>query len=184
MTIHWQSYRLHARVHLYGTYLYLFTWVPQKFLASLDNFIYKLNLLPQLKRRLIGIHIDIDKVLMKSMWSIEKQALRKGATWVLLQMILCTAHTSGDAMSVATECGYESLLHPPHLLDLAPSDFCLFPLTKEHLRGTQFSSDNDIIASVKDSFRYKNRQMNSSTRLEYWSCRNCVISALKLAEIT
>jgi len=46
-------------------------------------------------------------------------------------------------MSAATECGYESLPHPPRLLDLAPSDFCLLPLLKEHLRGTQFSSDSD-----------------------------------------
>jgi len=52
-------------------------------------------------------------------------------------------HDSGVAMSAATECGYESLPHPPRLLDLAPSDFCLLLLLNEHLRGTQFSSDSD-----------------------------------------
>jgi len=53
-------------------------------------------------------------------------------------------------MSAATECDYESLPHPPRLLDLAPSDFCLLPLLNEHLRGTQFSSDSDFLASSED----------------------------------
>ena len=39
--------------------------------------------------------------------------------------------------------------HPPYLPDLAPSDFSLFPLMKEHFSGTYFSSDNDVIASVE-----------------------------------
>jgi len=46
------------------------------------------------------------------------------------------------------ECGYELLPHPPYSPDLAPSDFCLFPLLKEHLSGTHFSSDNDVIVSA------------------------------------
>ena len=60
------------------------------------------------------------------------------------------AHISGVAMSSAADRGYKSLPHPPYLLDLTPSDFCLFPLLKEHLRGTQSSSDSDVIASVED----------------------------------
>jgi len=46
------------------------------------------------------------------------------------------------------ECDYE-LLHPPYSLDLAPSDFFLFSLLKEHLSGTYFSSDNDVIVYVE-----------------------------------
>ena len=65
-------------------------------------------------------------------------------------MITRLAHASGVAMSAATECGYELSSYPPYLLDLAPSDLCLFQLLKEHLRGTQFSSDNDATASVED----------------------------------
>jgi len=56
------------------------------------------------------------------------------------------AHTSTVAMSAMAECGYELLLHPP---DLAPFNFYLFPLLKEHLTGTHYSSDNDVIASVE-----------------------------------
>jgi len=59
------------------------------------------------------------------------------------------AHTYAVAMSAAAECGYELLPHPPYSSDLAPSDFCLFPLLKEHLSGTHFSSDNDVTAFVE-----------------------------------
>ena len=41
-------------------------------------------------------------------------------------------HTSGVAMSVATECGYESLTRPPYLLDLAPLDLSV-PITERTL---------------------------------------------------
>jgi len=41
------------------------------------------------------------------------------------------------------------LTHPPYSPDLAPSDFYLFPLLKEHLRGRQYANDNDI-QSVED----------------------------------
>ena len=53
-------------------------------------------------------------------------------------------------MSAATEYDDESIPHPPQWLVLAPPDLCLLPLLKEHLRGTQFSSDNDVIASVDE----------------------------------
>ena len=74
----------------------------------------------------------------------------------------------------------ELLPHPPYSPDLAPFDFYLFPLLKEHLSGIHFSSDNDVTASVEVFLQGK---MNSSTRLVYKSCRNDGTSALKLAEI-
>ena len=83
-------------------------------------------------------------------------------------MIPSHAHTSGVAMSAATECGYESLPHPPHLLDPALSDF---PLLIEHLLHT-ILRDSDVIVSLEDFLQKQNRNMNSSTRLEYRSCGN------------
>jgi len=55
-------------------------------------------------------------------------------------MITCHAHTSGVAMSAATERGYESLPHPFYLIDLAPSEaltsICDFIVsTEDFLRG-------------------------------------------------
>jgi len=61
--------------------------------------------------------------------------LRRG---VLLLHDNVPTHMSAVATSAASECGYELLPHPPYAPDLAPSNFCLFPLLKEHLSGTHF----------------------------------------------
>jgi len=103
--------------------------------------------------------------------------LRRG---VLLLHDNVPAHTSAVATFAADECSYKLLPHPPYSPDLGPCDFCLFPLLKEHLSGTRFSSDSDIIASVEVFLQGK---MNSFTSLVYKSCRNDGTSALKLAEI-
>jgi len=66
---------------------------------------------------------------------------------VLLLHDNAPAHTAGVATSIAAECG---LPHPPYSPGLAPSDFYLFRLLKEHLRGRQYASDNNIIQSVED----------------------------------
>ena len=50
----------------------------------------------------------------------------------------------------ATECGFEVLPHPPYSPDMAPSDFYLFPKLKSNLRGTQFGSNEGIIAAVNE----------------------------------
>jgi len=68
---------------------------------------------------------------------------------VLLLHDNAPAHTSAVATSAVAECGYELLLHPPYSPDLAPSDSYLFPVLKEHLSGTHFSSDNDVIVYVE-----------------------------------
>jgi len=69
--------------------------------------------------------------LREALKSKRRGKLRRG---VLLLHDNAPAHTSGVATSTAAECGYELLPHPPYSPDLAPSDFYLFPLLKEHLR--------------------------------------------------
>jgi len=68
--------------------------------------------------------------LREALKSKHRGKLRRG---VLLLHDNVPAHTSAVATSAAAECGYELLPHPPYSPDLAPSDFCLFPLLKEHL---------------------------------------------------
>jgi len=84
--------------------------------------------------------------LRKALKSKRRGKLRRG---VLLLQDNAPAHTSAVATSAVAEYGYELLLYPPYLPDLAPSDFYLFPLLKEHLSGTHFSTDNDVIAPVQ-----------------------------------
>jgi transposase len=50
-------------------------------------------------------------------------------------------HKSDLAMEKLRDLYYELLEHPPCSLDLAPSDFCLFPKLKLFLAGQRFSSN-------------------------------------------
>jgi len=103
---------------------------------------------------------------------------------VLLLHDNAPAQTASVPTSVAAEiaeCGYELLPHPPYSPDLAPSDFYLFPLLKEHLRGRQYASDNDIIQSVEDFLELQDELFYQTGTQK---CRNNGISALKFKEIT
>ena len=64
--------------------------------------------------------------------------------------------------------------------DLAPSDLYLFPMLKEHLSGTHFPGDNDVIVYV-EVFIQGQGEPFYKTGIQ--SCRNDATIALKLAEI-
>ena len=53
-------------------------------------------------------------------------------------------------MTAATECGFEVLPGSPYSPDNTPSDFYLFPKLKSNLRGTQFGSNECVIAAVNE----------------------------------
>jgi len=42
----------------------------------------------------------------------------------------------------------EVLFHPLYILDLAPSDFHFFPRLKRDLKGTHFTSDDEVKQAV------------------------------------
>ena len=67
---------------------------------------------------------------------------------VLLLKDNAPAHTSFVAMTAATECGFEILLHPPFFPYMAPSDFYQLPKLKSHLHGTQYGSNEGVIGAV------------------------------------
>ena len=69
---------------------------------------------------------------------------------VLLSQDIAPAHTSQVAIAAATDCGFEVLTHPPYSSDMAPSHFYLFPTLKSNLRGTQFGSNEGVIATVNE----------------------------------
>jgi len=45
--------------------------------------------------------------------------------------------------------GFPCLDYPPSSLDLAPSDYHLFPRLKKQLKGCHFSSEVEVIAALK-----------------------------------
>ena len=62
------------------------------------------------------------------------------------------AHKSVLAMGKLRDLHYELLEHPPYSLDLAPSDFHLFPKLKIFITGQRFSSNQEAIAAVEGYF--------------------------------
>jgi len=52
-----------------------------------------------------------------------------------------TAHTTIEAMETLK---FEVLSHLPYSPDLAPSDFHFFPHLMRDLKGTHFTSDNEV----------------------------------------
>ncbi|KAF7262827.1 hypothetical protein GWI33_004005 [Rhynchophorus ferrugineus] len=65
-------------------------------------------------------------------------------------------------MAKIHELGFEFLPHSPYSLDLAASDYFLFPDLKRMFAGTKFSSNEEVIAETeayceaKDKSYYKN----------------------------
>ena len=76
---------------------------------------------------------------------IARKRQEKLTRCVLLLQDNVPAHTSQVVITVATECGFKILLHPPYFPDIAPSDFCLFPKMTSYLRGSQYRSNEGVI---------------------------------------
>ena len=57
-------------------------------------------------------------------------------------------HTAARTVETINQFGWEQLPHPPCSPDLSPSDFHLFGPLKKFLRGTKFSSDDEVKSTV------------------------------------
>ena len=79
-----------------------------------------------------------------------RQEIARKTRGVLLLQVNVPAHTSQVAMTTTTECGFEVLPHPPYSPDMALSDFYMFPKLKSNLRGTQFGSNEGVIAAINE----------------------------------
>ena len=55
-----------------------------------------------------------------------------------------SSHTSNIAQAKKHELGFESLPHPPHSPNLAPSDYYLFPNLKRWLYSKRFESNEEV----------------------------------------
>jgi histone-lysine N-methyltransferase SETMAR len=80
-----------------------------------------------------------------------------------------SAHKSVLAMGKLRDLHCELLEYPPSSLDLAPSDFCLFPKLKLFLASQRFSSNQEAIAAVEGYFAdlKKNPYRNGIMALEH-----------------
>ena len=58
-------------------------------------------------------------------------------------------HTARATIDVLETLKFEVLSHPSYSPDLAPSDFHFFPHLKRDLKGTHFTSDDEVKQDVK-----------------------------------
>ena len=79
-------------------------------------------------------------------------------------------------MDAVERNGYELIPHSAYSLDLAPSDYFLFPNFKKDIRGHHFRSNEEVVAPVEEWVRDKDPGFFCSglTALEHrWS--KCII---------
>jgi histone-lysine N-methyltransferase SETMAR len=62
-------------------------------------------------------------------------------------------HTNLLTREAIATIGWTVLSHPPYSPDLAPSDFHLFVLLKDALRGRRFADDDELKHSVSEELR-------------------------------
>ena len=68
---------------------------------------------------------------------------------ILLHHDNARPHTSNATSTALKQLKFEVLQHPPYSPDLAPCDFHFFPDLKRDLKGTYFTSDEEVKEAVK-----------------------------------
>lgn len=79
---------------------------------------------------------------------IKKQWRGLISAGVILQHDNAPAHTSHLVFSTIHILKYELLRHPPYSPDQAPSDYFLFPVLKDYLKGRHYSDRSSLGSSV------------------------------------
>lgn len=87
--------------------------------------------------------------LHQSLVERRPQKIRRG---VLLLQDNAPCHKTAGVSRKLSSLGFKTVAHPPYSPDLAPSDFYLFRVLKNHLRGHQFDDDEALKAEVSNFF--------------------------------
>ncbi|GFR86715.1 histone-lysine N-methyltransferase SETMAR [Elysia marginata] len=91
--------------------------------------------------------------------AIRKKRLGLFDSGILFHHDNAPVHTARAVTDVLAGYKRELLEHPRYSPDLAPCDFHLFPKMKEHLRGQQFETEEDIIQVTKVASNKERGQM-------------------------
>jgi histone-lysine N-methyltransferase SETMAR len=80
----------------------------------------------------------------------------------------CSAHMSRVSTEWLEEHGMHCMPQPPYSPGLAPSDFYLFPTTKEKLERTQVADEDQFFESLQEILRrIDQEELNRYFKLEY-----------------
>ena len=95
---------------------------------------------------------------------------------ILLQQDNARVHTCKIAMEAVEQNGYELIPHPAYSLDLAPSDYFLFPNLKKDIRGHHFRYKKEVVVAVEEWVRDKDPGFFSSGLMAQEHCwSKCII---------
>ena len=92
-----------------------------------------------------------------------KDILKEKRLWKIAKMVLFLHENVPSHRALATQkklayLGFQRLYYPPYSLDLAPSDYHLFPGLKKQLKGRHFSSDAEVITAAETWLDGKNSE--------------------------
>lgn len=91
----------------------------------------------------------------------------EGRCKVILQQDNATPHTARITKTKIRELGWEPMPHPPYSPDLAPSDFHLFRSLSNALRGTKFTT-NEEVQIFTDNFLQRKTLESEEGRLPFF----------------
>jgi transposase len=74
--------------------------------------------------------------------------VRRSTSRILLLHDNARPHTARATIDALETLKFEVLPHPPYSPDLAPSNFHFFPHLKRDLKGTHFTSDDEVKQAV------------------------------------
>ena len=94
--------------------------------------------------------------------AIREKRRGKLSKGVLLQQDNARVHTCIVAMDAVERNGYELIPYPAYSLDLAPSDFFLFPNLKTDIRGLHFRSAEEVVTAAEEWVKGKDPDVFSS----------------------
>ena len=82
-------------------------------------------------------------------------------------------------MDAVERNGYELIPRPAYSLELAPSDFFLFPNLKKDIRGCHFRSDEEVMTAIEEWVNGKDPDFFSSglMALEHRWCKCITLEA-------
>jgi len=81
--------------------------------------------------------------------TLKEEHQRKVTKGVLFLHDNAPAHQALATQKKLAYLDFQCLDHPPYYLDLAPSDYHLFPGLKKQLKGHHFLSDVEVIAATE-----------------------------------
>jgi len=96
------------------------------------------------------INVEYYSSLLVQLKDILKEKRRGKVTkGVLFLHDIALAHQAVATQKKLAYLGFQCLDHPLYFLDLAPSDYHLFPGLKRQLKGRHFSSDMEVTAAAE-----------------------------------